>query len=109
MPFQRLVKEVCQGINKELRFQSTTLLVLQEAAEDYLLKMFDQVNVCAIHAAPLMGMVTHHPYNVKGYDSTPCGIGVPKHPLMERGVTAPLVGKAYHSTPTMAMGMTTPL
>ena len=50
LPFQRLVKEVCQGINNELRFQSTALLALQEASEDYLVKMFDQVNVCAIHA-----------------------------------------------------------
>ena len=50
IPFQRLVREVCQGINKELRFQSTALLALQEAAEDYLVKMFEQVNICAIHA-----------------------------------------------------------
>ena len=50
LPFQRLVREVCQGIHKDLRFQSTALLALQEAAEDYLVKMFDQVNICAIHA-----------------------------------------------------------
>ena len=50
IPFQRLVKEVCQGINKELRFQSTAILALQEASEDYLVKMFNQINLCAIHA-----------------------------------------------------------
>ena len=50
IPFQRLVREVSQEIRADLRFQSTALLALQEAAEDYLVKMFDQVNVCALHA-----------------------------------------------------------
>ena len=50
IPFQRVVREVSQEIRADLRFQSTALLALQEAAEDYLVKMFDQVNVCAIHA-----------------------------------------------------------
>ena len=49
IPFQRVVKEVAQGLLPGLRFQSTALLALQEAAEDYLVKMFDQVNLCAIH------------------------------------------------------------
>ena len=49
IPFQRLVKEISQELKPGLRFQSTTLLALQEAAEDYLVKMFDQVNLCAIH------------------------------------------------------------
>ena len=49
LPFQRLVKEVCQKINKELRFQSPALLALQEAAEDYVVRMFEHVNLYAIH------------------------------------------------------------
>jgi len=49
IPFQRLVREVCQKMDRELRFQSTALLALQEAAEDYLVRMFEQVNLCAIH------------------------------------------------------------
>ena len=50
LPFQRLVKEVAQSYQSDLRFQSTAILALQEAAEDYLVRMFEQVNVCAIHA-----------------------------------------------------------
>ena len=49
LPFQRLLREIAQKIKFDLRFQSTAILALQEAAEDYLVKMFQQVNVCAIH------------------------------------------------------------
>ena len=48
LPFQRLVKEVCNKIMPELRFQSPALLALQEAAEDYLVRMFEHVNLYAI-------------------------------------------------------------
>ena len=33
-----------------LRFQSTALLALQEASEAYLVGLFEDVNLCAIHA-----------------------------------------------------------
>ena len=51
LPFQRLVKEVVQDMfpTLNLRFQSTALLALQEASEDFLVRMFDQVNDIAIH------------------------------------------------------------
>ena len=49
LSFQRLVKEISQELKPGLRFQSTALLALQEAVEDYIVKMFDQVNLCAIH------------------------------------------------------------
>ena len=49
IPFQRLVREISQELKPGLRFQSTALLALQEAAEDYLVKMFDQVDLCVIH------------------------------------------------------------
>ena len=50
IPFQRLLREIAQNFKPGLRFQSTAILALQEAAEDYLVKMFEQVNICAIHA-----------------------------------------------------------
>ena len=50
IPFQRLLREISQKFKPDLRFQSTAILALQEAAEDYLVKMFEQVNICAIHA-----------------------------------------------------------
>ena len=50
LPFQRLVREIAQDFKTDLRFQSTAILCLQEAAEAYLVKLFDDANLCAIHA-----------------------------------------------------------
>lgn len=50
LPFQRLVREVAQEVMVDLRFQSTALLALQEAAEAYLVTLFEDTNLCAIHA-----------------------------------------------------------
>lgn len=50
LPFQRLVREISQGIRRDLRFQSNTLLALQEAAEAYLVGLFEDTNLCALHA-----------------------------------------------------------
>lgn len=50
MPFQRLVREIAHEFNSELRFQATALLAIQEAAEAYLVKLFEDSNLCAIHA-----------------------------------------------------------
>ena len=49
-PFQRLVREVAQDFKSDLRFQSTAVLALQEAAEAYLVGLFEDTNLCAIHA-----------------------------------------------------------
>ena len=50
IPFQRLVREVVYQMNKkDYRIQSTALLGLQEASEDFLVRMFDQCNQIAIH------------------------------------------------------------
>ena len=51
LPFQRLVREVAYSLYKqEYRFQSTALLALHEASEDFLVNMFSMVNDIAIHA-----------------------------------------------------------
>ena len=50
LPFQRLVREIAQEFKSDLRFQSTAVLVLQEAAEAYLVSLFEDTNLCAIHA-----------------------------------------------------------
>ena len=49
-PFQRLVREIAQSFKSDLRFQSTAVLALQEAAEAYLIGLFEDTNLCAIHA-----------------------------------------------------------
>ena len=53
VPFLRLVREVsqevCRDLNKDpVRYQSTAILALQEAAEAFLVRMFSQVNDIAI-------------------------------------------------------------
>jgi histone H3 len=50
LPFQRLVREIAQDFKTDLRFQSQAVLALQEAAEAYLVGLFEDTNLCAIHA-----------------------------------------------------------
>ena len=50
LPFQRVVREIAQDIKTDLWFQSAAILCLQEATEAYLVGLFDDANLCAIHA-----------------------------------------------------------
>ena len=50
LPFQRLVREISQEYKSDLRFQSQAVLALQEASEAYLVGLFEDTNLCAIHA-----------------------------------------------------------
>ncbi|HIA01447.1 MAG TPA: hypothetical protein EYN66_05985, partial [Myxococcales bacterium] len=50
MPFQRLVREITHDFDVDLRFQQTALLALQEASEAYLVGLFQDTNLCALHA-----------------------------------------------------------
>eukprot|EP00542_Grammatophora_oceanica_P006785 CAMPEP_0194067588 /NCGR_PEP_ID=MMETSP0009_2-20130614/86637_1 /TAXON_ID=210454 /ORGANISM="Grammatophora oceanica, Strain CCMP 410" /LENGTH=219 /DNA_ID=CAMNT_0038720621 /DNA_START=36 /DNA_END=696 /DNA_ORIENTATION=+ len=50
LPFQRLVREIAQDFKSDLRFQGSAVLALQEAAEAYLVGLFEDTNLCAIHA-----------------------------------------------------------
>ena len=55
-PFQRLVREVAQkfqsagSMSNDFRFQSHAIMALQEASEAYLVGLFEDTNLCAIHA-----------------------------------------------------------
>ena len=53
LPFQCLVQEIAQAFNIELHFRSATLMALQEASEAYLVRLFEDSNLCAIHAKPV--------------------------------------------------------
>ena len=67
LPFQRLVREIAQDFKRDLRFQyaaigalqvkiivypkhSSLCYVIQEASEAYLVGLFEDTNLCAIHA-----------------------------------------------------------
>ncbi|ORZ34907.1 histone H3 variant CENP-A, partial [Catenaria anguillulae PL171] len=62
LPFTRLVREITQELPYRIvedqsrfnqdnyRWQASALLALQEAAEAYLVHLFEDANLCAIHA-----------------------------------------------------------
>ena len=51
LPFQRLVREIAIHMHKvDLRWQGSAIMALQEAAEAYLVSIFEDANLCAIHA-----------------------------------------------------------
>ncbi|KAF2457087.1 histone-fold-containing protein [Lineolata rhizophorae] len=52
LPFSRLVREIASYmvIDKDLRWQSQAIMALQEASEAFLVHLFEDTNLCAIHA-----------------------------------------------------------
>ncbi|KAK2783725.1 centromeric DNA-binding histone H3-like protein cse4 [Emmonsiellopsis sp. PD_33] len=53
LPFARLVREVALDMlrgGEELRWQSQAIMALQEAAEAFMVHLFEDTNLCAIHA-----------------------------------------------------------
>ncbi|KAK4169465.1 putative histone H3-like centromeric protein CSE4 [Cladorrhinum sp. PSN259] len=53
LPFARLVREIalnCRPAGEELRWQSQAIQALQEASEAFLVHLFEDSNLCAIHA-----------------------------------------------------------
>ncbi|KAJ5358422.1 uncharacterized protein N7496_010835 [Penicillium cataractarum] len=55
LPFARLVREVALDllpaeVGAELRWQSHAIQALQEAAEAFMVHLFEDTNLCAIHA-----------------------------------------------------------
>jgi histone H3 len=49
-PFQRLIREITQNIKCNFRYQVRALGALQEAAEAYIVGLFEDTNLCCIHA-----------------------------------------------------------
>ena len=56
-PFQRLVREIAQDLHRNVRFQSSAMMALHEAAESYLVRLLEDSNMCAIHANRVTLMV----------------------------------------------------
>lgn len=51
LPFSRLVRYIAQSMfKKAYRMQANAVLAMQEAAETYLVRLFEDSNLCAIHA-----------------------------------------------------------
>ncbi|XP_030045119.1 histone H3-like centromeric protein A [Microcaecilia unicolor] len=52
LPFSRLVREICFSFSRgyDYRWQSMAILALQEAAEAFLVRLFEDSYLCTIHA-----------------------------------------------------------
>jgi len=51
LPFSRLIREIAvKTCSVDMRFQSVAIMALQEAAEAYLVTLFEDTVLCAIHA-----------------------------------------------------------
>ncbi|KAK8649719.1 hypothetical protein V6N13_139384 [Hibiscus sabdariffa] len=46
----KLVREIAQDFKTDLRFQSSAVAALQEAADAYLVGLFEDTNLCTIYA-----------------------------------------------------------
>ena len=56
LPFQRLLRKIAQDFKSDLHSQAAAILCLQEAAEAYLVRLFEDTNLCTIHAKRVMIM-----------------------------------------------------
>jgi len=67
LPFQRLVREVASEFKSDVRFQSSSILAIQESLENYLTGLFEDSNRCAIHAkrVTLMAKDLHLVHKIK--------------------------------------------
>ncbi|KAK6307616.1 hypothetical protein J4Q44_G00227640 [Coregonus suidteri] len=50
VPFQRLGRKIALFFKTDLRFHSSAVMALQEASEAYLVGLFEDTKLCAIHA-----------------------------------------------------------
>ncbi len=50
LPFQRLVREITQDYKTDMRFQASAIMAMQEASEAYLIGLYQDANLAAIHA-----------------------------------------------------------
>jgi histone H3 len=49
-PFMRLVREIAQDFKSDLRFTAEAIECLQTACEAFVVRRFENANLCAIHA-----------------------------------------------------------
>ena len=107
LPFQRLVKEVAQNVVKNdiprssylqtsgLRFQGAAIQALQEASEAYLVGLFEDTNLAAIHGKRVtimpkdMQLARRLRGEIATHGSNPSKLGAPH---LSAGNTGPAIG-----------------
>lgn len=50
MPFQRLVRDIAKQVMPDAKFNSNALKAMQECTEMYISRLFEDTNLCCIHA-----------------------------------------------------------
>lgn len=72
-PFCRLVCEVTQTFHHLLRWRVDAIEALQVAAEDFLIKLLEDANLCAIHArrVTIMPRDIHLARRIRGMKQDP--------------------------------------
>ncbi|CAD6569906.1 MAG: histone H3.1 [Tremellales sp. Tagirdzhanova-0007] len=104
LPFQRLVREIAQDFKTDLRFQSSAVMALQEASEAYLVSLFEDTNLAAIHAK----RVTIQPKDLqlarrlRGERSTFPSVNSPSPVVRTLIITAYPAGSAIYGFDAMA-------
>ncbi|KAK3722275.1 hypothetical protein QZH41_005186 [Actinostola sp. cb2023] len=96
LPFQRLVREIAQDFKTDLRFQSSAVMALQEASEAYLVGLFEDTNLCAIHAK----RVTIMPKDIQ----LARRIRSPKKPAAKKAAPKPAEHPKYQEMVLAALG-----
>jgi len=73
LPFARLVKEITHHYHHSLRWQVDAVQALQYAAEDYLVGLLEDANLCAIHArrVTIMPRDLYLARRIRGYRDDP--------------------------------------
>ncbi|XP_044938242.1 uncharacterized protein LOC123392674 [Mustela putorius furo] len=93
LPFQRLVREIAQDFKTDLRFQSSAVMALQEACEAYLVGLFEDTNLCAIHAkrVTIMPKDIQLARRIRGERACPTNDYIGRHPERRAVVPDPFV------------------
>ena len=50
LPFLHLIREVAQDFKTDLQFTVEAAYAIQSTSEDYLVQLFEDTNLCTIHA-----------------------------------------------------------
>lgn len=90
LPFRRLVREIAQDFDTHIRFRSTAMDALQEASEAYLVQLFEDANLAAIHAKRVTVMPKDIQLAKRIYE---------KQPIFENGAFVPGVSHKRRPTP----------
>ncbi|XP_053745282.1 histone H3.v1 [Panthera pardus] len=100
LPFQRLVREIAQDFKTDLRFQSSAVMALQEASEAYLVGLFEDTNLCAIHAkrVTIMPKDIQLARRIRGDGSRAPAASTPPPEVAPRGAALRLVGGGKSAT-----------